>query len=104
MVLPAAVLARVDLAAPAGGLASRPAVPRDVVSLQALEPDLALAHSLPAHRADLAAADRAQPPQTFEIPRPPRTRDRHRRDRHGRKRGRLMAASRLSTAPRRPEP
>jgi len=90
-----AVLARFDLAPQARGLARGPALSRDVVSVQALEPDLALAHSLSPDRADLAAADRAQPPKTSQIPRSTRARSRHDRDGHGRERGRLIA-----TAPR----
>ena len=43
LVLPAALLARLDLAAPAGRVAGGAAVSGDVVSLQALEPFLAFA-------------------------------------------------------------
>src|SRR5262245_24582714 len=92
MVLPAAVFARLHLASPARGLARGAAVSRDVVSLQALEPDLALAHSLSPHRADLAAADRAQPPETSAISRSTRARSRHECDGHRRERGRLTGA------------
>ncbi len=56
LVLPAAVLARVDLAKAPGGLAVGGAVPGDVVPLQAVEPALAPADPPPADGAGLASA------------------------------------------------
>ena len=50
LVLPASVLAPLDLAAPAGGCARGHPLPGDVVSLQTLELALALADSPPADR------------------------------------------------------
>ncbi len=58
LVLRAVVLARLDLAPPAPGPAGDPPLPGDVVSLQAVEPLLALAHPPSVDRGGLAAAGR----------------------------------------------
>src|SRR5690606_19889272 len=57
VVLPAAVLASVDLAPPSEGLAGGARLSRDVVLVQAIELDLALADPVAADRARLAPAD-----------------------------------------------
>src|SRR5690606_23039239 len=62
MVLPAALLASLDLAPAPGGLAGGARLSLDVVFVQAIEPDLALADSVAADRPRLAPADRAEPP------------------------------------------
>ena len=61
-VLPAAVLASLDLAPAPEGLARGAAVSRDVVSLQALEPHLAFPDPLPPDGSRVAAARRAHAP------------------------------------------
>src|SRR5688500_505760 len=67
MVLPAALFAWLDLASPASRFAGRPALPGNVLSVQALESRLALAHSPRADGDGLAAAGRmdAPPPRAI---------------------------------------
>src|SRR5690606_4199954 len=72
VVLPAPVLAPLDLAQATEGLARGPGVPRNVVSLQALEPLLAPADPLATDRARLASADRAEPAKAPPVSPPSR--------------------------------
>src|SRR5262245_47181129 len=68
VVLPAAVLAFLDLAASAAGRVRGAGVPRDVVSLQTLEPVLALSDSHAADGSGLAAARREHAAEASAIP------------------------------------
>ena len=70
LVLRAALLARLDLAAAAGRLAGRAALPGDVVPLQAIEPALAPADPPPADRAGLASAGRVDAAAAPAVPSP----------------------------------
>jgi hypothetical protein len=67
LVLPAAVLAPIDLAPSPGGSACRSALPGDVLSVQAFESSVALADSAPSHRHGLASSRRvdAPPPRLY---------------------------------------
>src|SRR5690606_13636785 len=59
LVLPQAVLARLDMETPAARLAGRARLSRNELSVQALEFPLAAPHPAPAHRTPVAAARRA---------------------------------------------
>src|SRR5262249_4317072 len=68
LVLRAAVLAPLDLAETAGGLACCGALPGDVVPIQAFEPALASAHPPSADGAGLAPARRVDAPTAPALP------------------------------------
>src|SRR5262245_9365947 len=70
MVLPAAVLARLDLAAPAAGLARRAGVPGDGVSVQEEQLAVAAGDPLAADAGAVAAAAGAKPGPPCPLPPP----------------------------------
>jgi hypothetical protein len=82
-VLRSPVLAPLDLAAEAGRLAGRAAVPGDVVSLQAIESPLAPLNPPPPDRPGLASLGRMDQAQAPAVPSPSGALRRLRRPRHG---------------------
>lgn len=103
--LPAALLPRVHLATPPARLAGRPALPRHVLPLQALEPPLAPPDPQGPDARRLAAADRGVPAPPPRVPAPARGARRAAGD--GVARGPWRRHARLPrglTAPRPPPP